>query len=231
MHTAASLALLPTLERVAFFSAPPVIKTVRDYINAVLTTENLPEHLRNVVGAPAWTFRWIHAVLGVGSEQQEVLDATEPVNLVEELGDRFWYSALCSDALLEAAGLPGNTWLYVCPFELALNHEMSAGDRTFWTMTRADASLDDLSKRLLVYTKKPALQVLAASAFGSVLATRIIADANGLDYIMIMQANINKLYARQLDAIKKSQQIGDMNRDLTTERSVLEKSVAEATKN
>ncbi len=228
MHTAATLAILPLAERIEFFSFPPVISTVREYINAVLTTENLPEHLRNIKGAPAWQFRWIHAVLGNVSEQQEVLDASDFVNLAEELGDRFWYSALESDSLLEAARLMGED--FSCPFERALSDDLTEAYRSTCTMTRADAKTADLSKRVLVYTKKPTIAALTLAAYDSVAATRIIADKHGFRYTAIMQANINKLYQRQLDALKKSVQIGDMNRDLPAERSVLERSLG-VTKN
>lgn len=195
------------------FTKPPTINTVRDYLDAVLTTELVPAHLTNIPEAPAWHWRWMHGVLGLVSEQQEVLDAIEPVNLGEELGDRFWYHALTSCALRDAGSLS-------CPIESGLLSPYTA-----WMMTAADAKLCDLSKRLMCYTKKPTVEALFAAARESVQATKLIATAHGLDCFVIMQANINKLYARKVDALKKSQQMGDMNRDLPNERAVLEKSL------
>lgn len=197
------------------FTKPPTIVTVADYLDAVLTTELVPAHLTNIPEAPAWHCRWILGVLGLVSEQQEVLDAKEPVNLMEELGDRFWYLALCSIALRDAgAG--------ACPIVSALSAPPKVGP---WNMTDADAKLADLSKRLMYYTKKPTVDALFRAARDSVIATMNIANANDLDCFDIMQANINKLYARKVDALKKAQQMGDMNRDLANERTVLEKSL------
>lgn len=196
------------------FTKPPAITTVRDYLDAVLTTELVPAHLTTIPDAPAWHWRWIHGVLGLVSEQQEVLDASEPVNLGEELGDRFWYHALTSCALQDAGATE-------CPIECAF---LSMYDAL--TLTASDAKLCDLSKRLMCYSKKPSTEALFAAAKESVLATKQIAKANGLDCFVIMQANINKLYARKVDALKKSQQMGDMNRDLPNERAILEKSLA-----
>lgn len=198
------------------FTKPPTIITIADYRDAVLTTELVPAHLTNIPEAPAWHWRWIHGVLGLVSEQQEVLDAKDKVNLGEELGDRFWYHALTSCALRDA----GET---ACPIVSALSAPPTVGRAT---QTEADAKLADLSKRLMCYSKKPTVDALFLAAMDSVLATMHIANANDLDCFVIMQANINKLYARKVDALKKAQQMGDMNRDLANERTVLEKSLS-----
>lgn len=195
-----------------------VINSVSDYVAEVLTTELFPAHLTNIPEAPKWQWRWFHGTTGLVSEQSELLSVNDSVNLFEEIGDRFWYHGLTS-AVVTELGLG-------CPLLAAVS---SVGSVTFSDITRVDAQLADLSKRLMFYTKKPKPEQLYAAAMESAAATVRYCRANGIDVLTCMNGNILKLRKRKHDADRKKLEMGDMNRDLAGERTVLTAAATGAT--
>lgn len=207
------------------FTKPPTILKISEYVDAVMTTEVMPAHLTNIPEAPEWHWRWMHGVIGLVSEQYEVMNAKDFINLGEELGDRFWYHGLTSKALRVAHEALPSVGPFVCPIEEGCAHVSTPALLTA-NLFEVDANLCDVSKRLMCYSKKPTYAALHAAAVASVLATLRVARNAGQEPLVIMQANIHKLYARKVDAIKKAQQMGDMNRDLSNERAVLERALS-----
>jgi len=79
-----------------------------DYINSVLKTESRDTHeIYNRFSASK--LRILHAVMGLSTESGELLDAVkkhyfygkplDETNLIEEMGDIFWYLGVLADVL------------------------------------------------------------------------------------------------------------------------------------
>lgn len=211
------------LKGLAMSTDPSSINPIRvtsfaDYRAKVMSTELFPEHLKHIAEAPSWNFRWFHGVFGLVSEQSELLTASDSVNRYEELGDRFWYHALLAEALDSIVGSEPTP----CMFTTAAG---SVGPVTHNDLTRVDATLADLSKRLMFYSKKPPVMTLYAAALESLSVTVRYAKACNIDNVLhVMEGNINKLAKRKADAARKKLEMGDMDRDLNAERASLEAS-------
>lgn len=59
-----------------------------DYVNESKRTETKKMYMENV------SISLLHGVMGICTEAAELLDATTPINVKEELGDIMWYMAV-----------------------------------------------------------------------------------------------------------------------------------------
>lgn len=220
------------------WSNPPTITTAGDYIKAVLRNEIIPAHLQIIPEAPAWHWRWLHGAIGTASEQGEVRAQLIPpggnylrfdrVNLIEELGDRFWYHVLKLVALFPTAdSVTWGDWQLKATLDISVvAANQPSIEALILQMADTDAKLMDLAKRLLIYSKKPDTASLIAASYQSFAVTVSIAATAGIPVPLILQTNTNKLWARKADAVQKKLQMGDMNRNLANERAVMEKSIS-----
>lgn len=87
-----------------------MLHNTKQYVQGCLRTEsyNVPEIRKRLFDEPN-TIRLLHAAMGLCTEASEFLDVLkkhifygkpiDKVNLVEEIGDTYWYSAIACDAL------------------------------------------------------------------------------------------------------------------------------------
>lgn len=141
------------------------------------------------------------------------------INIGEELGDRFWYHALISAAVGDGANIEPHANLEK-GLQGAVKEDHLA--RLIMDVVMADSKLGDTDKRLMQYGKKPTAEVAGERHLASVKATVAIAGAMGFAPLVIMQANIAKLYRRMLNALLIETSMGDLTgRDLAAEKAIL----------
>lgn len=157
------------------------------------------------------TQRLLHAVMGMLTEIEEVLDnhsadTVDDVNRAEEWGDIAWYLAILSR---EYSVLPGP--------EGPVGEGVSA-DRSIMTLTKHLLRFLDMLKKSIYYGRKFDDDTACALTSSIMRASFEYAEGVGIDTSQAMRANIEKLRARYGDKFSSDSAI---NRDLEKERRIL----------
>lgn len=175
--------------------------------------------LFNRSGDPAKDFT--HAMLGIVTEIHELMNATDEVNALEELGDMSFYA----EALSQVIGdITGENLHEASPAEAAGKfaglYEMCAKEGPKAVLKEACNDLLDVAKRWVGYGKAPEN---FGFLFSGVVAITGIANFACpypcTDNQRINAANMAKLMKRYKGG--KYSQLDALNRDLEAEREVL----------
>ena len=149
-----------------------------------------------------------HAVMGMHSELNEIMDASDQdddVNLGEEYGDLIFYmAAYCNFRKLDLQSI----WDAKLPDGRVLSH-------IYWT-----SKLQDLVKKFLVYDKDIDVVVEVEILQELSRSVKYEMDMHDLDIKSILQNNIDKLRVRYPE---KFSNYNAINRNLKAERKELEK--------
>lgn len=200
----------------------------KDYIKNVLITESrdftpLQERFSQVRN-----IRLLHGAIGLASELSEIQEATnteeiDTVNMKEEMGDLLWYIGIMIDELR----LDPDVILYSEPLltkeDLAF---LSQSDKEFEVrvavpdMVISVGKAIDLLKKSVMYGKQLNVDALAEQL--AMLNSSITNVLNVLGFTPeeARERNIEKLRARYG---AKFTEAAALNRDLKTEREILEK--------
>ena len=151
----------------------------------------------------------LHAVMGVITELEELIDWNDEVNKKEEVADCFWYLAIIDR-------------------ELDLNMDLNSNfpienmdyNQLFLLLYRKSSLLLDMLKKRFFYNKE--INTVAFSNLSLELFSILISfcNKNNIDFEAILDTNIAKLKARYGDKFTSERAI---NRDLETERNILSK--------
>jgi NTP pyrophosphatase (non-canonical NTP hydrolase) len=168
--------------------------------------------------------RLLHAALGLSSELSEIqaaitdaqnsVDVFDYVNLAEEAGDLAWYTAIALSAMeLD----PMEFWPANYP-----NSDKATIDEISGAVDLLVIEVGEFNnqlKRAIFYGKGPDQEATEKALRGICQTVRILACDAGTDLSTVMERNIAKLTARYGE---KFSEYAALNRDLKTERDVLE---------
>ena len=141
----------------------------------------------------------LHAALGLADEIQEYSDAPDAVNLIEELSDLCWFTALAcnaSDTVMD----------YSCKSPPSLYESVNA--------------YISMIKRWYAYGKVPTHAETANALYHVASAIRLECEGWGYAIDDVMEIGINKLSIRYPDKFTPENAI---NRDIIAERAELER--------
>ena len=163
-----------------------------------------------------------HAVLGIITECQEYLTATDEVNAIEEAGDLAFYLTALKQVLDDFS--PTNEAEHSDLVDAAVQRLVSTDAESM------DIYVEwlDVAKRWVGYGKAPTMSTTQLLAEASALMNLIIMQgmAGDTEMHVILLANVDKLLKRyngmKFDAERA------VNRDLAAERRVLEGHAVEA---
>jgi hypothetical protein len=200
----------------------------RNYVEAAVKTEhrNARETKRlKVRFSDRMNMRLIHAVLGLSSELSEVQEAVDAdkidtTNLMEEVGDLYWYMAILADEFSSAEVVFVNN--DSSPIRTARPSDARALlQQNVNYMVRNAGSLADLVKKTVMYGKDLDVSMLLTYLRGLDYNINQALRIYGMTAQAARESNLNKLSARYEKGFTEK---AALNRDLKTERSVLEKS-------
>lgn len=194
---------------------------LEEYIDGVRRTESSKNPLSDAVVALGLTNRMFHGIVGISTEMGEVVTAYKDeecigvdfVNVAEEIGDAFWYTAVLFDELnITEMEVEGFT-------TLAMDCEVLPSD-----LVEMSADLLDKCKKTLFYGREYDTTVLAFMTleFYQMLVNFIEGLKTKLDISKekVWEINLNKLKIRYPEKFS----LRDTEvRDLKTERIELER--------
>ena len=165
--------------------------------------------------------RLLHAGLGLSSELSELADGymneeIDWVNIAEEIGDLTWYCAVATNALefdAEEIAKHGNA------VTISLVRTREGLKQVLLTGVYLVGEFNDLLKKSLFYGRELDLTALQKKLQQLSIVTSNLALVSGTTIEEVRQTNINKLKARYGE---KFTEAAALNRDLETERKVLE---------
>lgn len=164
-----------------------------------------------------------HAALGMASELSEIIEATDKVNLIEELGDLLWYTAIAADSLgLKIEDMSAMIYAY---------HLSSPTKAPFGSMIKEVGEFVDLVKKELFYGKKLEDDIKGQTLFSRyqnsiesiLIHLHDILELHGSDISTAMEVNIKKLQKRYAGGFTENKA---NNRDLVTEQLTMEAALA-----
>lgn len=198
----------------------------KEYIKNVLITEArdfapLQERfsqIRNI--------RLLHGAIGLASELAEIRemardnDYVDKVNLLEEMGDLFWYMGIIVDELgidpnqiFRTKQVKAVLWQFP---DLAASNELST---IIDTLTICIGYMIDIFKKSLMYGKEIDVETVEGILQEMGIDIEDALNAHGYTSNDARQINIDKLRARYGE---KFTEAAALNRDLETERKILE---------
>jgi NTP pyrophosphatase (non-canonical NTP hydrolase) len=218
--------------------------TPNEYQQAALRTEKTPLFTNDADGVPSLRLsRMMHALLGLNTEQAEMHTALidhlafgtelDLVNFAEETGDQLWYIALGLDAIgMTMEHALGNVDLLARWETLRLDTPsfiVATGDesqRQLALLSEAHAGMNihqaeaaDVYKKHFIYGKPINERALCQMFRDQLVYAYVAARAAGSSLEEVMERNIAKLKARYPEKFTQEQAL---NRDLETERAILE---------
>jgi NTP pyrophosphatase (non-canonical NTP hydrolase) len=152
----------------------------------------------------------LHGVTGVITELEELLDWNDDVNKKEEVADIFWYIALLDRELDLSLKIP----TYSTEFTQIGN------DTLIIQSFKTSSILLDFLKKKIFYNKNIDVNIFSNQTRNLFQSMCIFCYINDINIESILDTNIEKLKARYVDKFSSEKAI---NRDLTTERLILEK--------
>lgn len=124
----------------------------------------------------------VHAILGVGDEARELLDAKTPDNVIEECGDLLWFCALADNALA---------------LDLFDNHQRDPVEGvTPYDIAAAALKLAGLIKKPYAYGKPLPQAAIVVELLRIVSAVEAIAERLNITLSEVMELNLLKLKMR-----------------------------------
>ena len=155
--------------------------------------------------------RILHAVIGILTEIEELLDnhigdSSDEINRSEELADAFWYCAIISRE-------------YNIDFS-QISRKSNNPMETLIRIVKHTCSLLDMLKKKLYYNKPIDLSNFSDLSKKLFNTLCLFCEMNNIETELILDTNIAKLKARYGEKFSSEKAI---NRDLTTERLILEK--------
>lgn len=153
----------------------------------------------------------LHAIVGVLTELEELTDWNgDEVNKKEEVADSFWYVAILDRVLELNLEIPKITTTKV----------QITNDKLIIDLYKISSKLLDPLKKKLYYNKQIDLSGFSDLSRKLFDTLCLFCEINNIEIESILDTNIEKLKARYGDKFSSEKAI---NRDLTTERSILEK--------
>ncbi len=153
----------------------------------------------------------LHAVVGVLTELEELTDWNgDEVNKKEEVADSFWYVGILDRVLELNLEIPKTTGTKV----------QITNEKLIIDLYKISSKLLDPIKKKLYYNKP--IDLLTFSDLSRKLFNTLclFCEINDIETELILDTNIAKLKARYGEKFSSDRAI---NRDLTTERLILEK--------
>ena len=197
---------------------------LNEYIDGARRTESSLFPLSNSVVELGLTSRMFHGIVGICTELGEIVEAYEKtevdfVNVAEEIGDAYWYTAVLFDELnIKSSEVQ--------------NLEILSTDMNSLPLFLVAMSTDmlDKTKKTMFYGKKYSSEALKIQviAFYNALGMCVNGLKNYLDVSKekIWEINLNKLKIRYPEKFN----LNDAEvRNLTAERIVLEKAKVKPT--
>ena len=197
---------------------------LNEYIDGARRTESSLFPLSNSVVELGLTSRMFHGIVGICTELGEIVEAYEKtevdfVNVAEEIGDAYWYTAVLFDELnIKSSEVQ--------------NLEILSTDMNSLPLFLVAMSTDmlDKTKKTMFYGKKYSSEALKLQviAFYNALGMCVNGLKNYLDVSKekIWEINLNKLKIRYPEKFN----LNDAEvRNLTAERIVLEKAKVKPT--
>jgi len=181
---------------------------MKNYVELAIRTESVISSINNI------DFRLLHASLGICTEVGELvhnrvyLGSTElqKLNLIEELGDAFWYVAIASDVLnLDLNKIIETNISKVLPNNLDV-------------LVIKSSELLDIFKKAIFYKKYLDERRIVMIVEDIVSALIELINEHNLNLDEILEKNINKLTARYPNKFDSNKAI---NRDLNAEHKTL----------
>ena len=153
----------------------------------------------------------LHAVVGVLTELEELTDWDgDEVNKKEEVADSFWYVAILDRVLELNLEIPKTTGIKV----------QITNEKLIIDLYKISSKLLDPIKKKLYYNKPIDLSIFAQLSKDLFNTLCLFCEVNSIETESILDTNIAKLKARYGEKFSSEKAI---NRNLTTERSILEK--------
>jgi NTP pyrophosphatase (non-canonical NTP hydrolase) len=153
----------------------------------------------------------LHAIVGVLTELEELTDWNgDEVNKKEEVADSFWYVAILDRVLDLNLEIPKVTTTKV----------QITNEKLIIDLYKISSKLLDFLKKKLYYNKPIDLSIFSVLSKDLFNTLCLFCEINNIKTESILDTNIAKLKARYGDKFSSDRAI---NRDLTTERSILEK--------
>jgi len=174
--------------------------------NAIQTESQIDDRMRDRL-LQKRTIRLLHSILGLVSECEELdlaIKADDSVNLVEEIGDIFWYSAIGLDEI-------------GAEFFDEISEDLACFNTPQDEMTKivlTASKLSDMVKKWIFYGQEMNLDDIENGILNIVLCASAIGKEFGYNYLDIQRRNIAKLKARYP---KKFESEKAINRDLQQE--------------
>jgi len=153
----------------------------------------------------------LHAVVGVLTELEELTDWDgDEVNKKEEVADSFWYVGILDRVLELNLEIPKTTGIKV----------QITNEKLIIDLYKITSKLLDPIKKKLYYNKPIDLSNFSDLSKKLFNTLCLFCEMNNIETELILDTNIEKLKARYGDKFSSEKAI---NRDLTTERLILEK--------
>jgi len=153
----------------------------------------------------------LHAVVGVITELEELTDWNgDEVNKKEEVADSFWYVGILDRVLELNLEIPKVTTTKV----------QITNEKLIIDLYKISSKLLDFLKKKIYYNKTIDLSIFSNLSKDLFDTLCLFCEINNIEIESILDTNIAKLKARYGDKFSSEKAI---NRDLTTERLILEK--------
>jgi len=153
----------------------------------------------------------LHAVVGVLTELEELTDWNgDEVNKKEEVADSFWYVGILDRVLELNLEIPKVTTTKV----------QITNEKLIIDLYKISSKLLDFLKKKIYYNKTIDLSIFSNLSKDLFDTLCLFCEINNIEIESILDTNIAKLKARYGDKFSSEKAI---NRDLTTERTILEK--------
>jgi NTP pyrophosphatase (non-canonical NTP hydrolase) len=157
----------------------------------------------------------LHSVAGVITELQELTECGDDVNKKEEVADCFWYIALIDRTLNMNLSILSDTELSVYSELKNISNE----SLILQSYSKCSLLMDFLKKKMF-YNKPIDFDEFSDISTQLFDILSLFCKNNDINISSILETNINKLKARYGDKFNSEKAI---NRDLETERTILEK--------
>jgi NTP pyrophosphatase (non-canonical NTP hydrolase) len=156
---------------------------------------------------------YLHAVIGSLTEIEELLDNYEnemdPINLIEEIGDVFWYLSILFRELN----------LDISDNQTTIEESIDTPFKTILAFLKENLKMLDSLKKKLYYNKEINIIDFITSTFRLYTLLEHYCNFYKTDISLILDRNISKLKARYGEKFSSERAI---NRDLEIEKKILE---------
>lgn len=179
---------------------------MEDYRNLAMRTEC--EYTDELKERAKENVRALHAVLGMGGELGELrlaVDKGDEVNILEELGDFYWYLAILENLY--------NVDLIFLQEDISRDENDLIDDLEFYV-----AEFLDKLKRTIYYNKKAHIDDILENMDNIAITLDCLSYVFGSTPAQVKAANIKKLKARYGDKFSEE---NATNRDLAQESKIL----------